>query len=500
MSFCILDLFKTTTMKKYLQLIFVFLSFNLFAQIPNGSIAPDFVATDLDGNEYRLYDILAEGKNVIIDFSATWCGPCWSFHQTHALEDFYNEVGPDGDDSAMVFYVESDITTGLADLQGNTASSMGDWITGTSYPILDNSSISASYQIGAYPTIMKICVDRRVEMIGRYDAEGYKDDVDVCPSIEYGSEPFFFADKYVSCGILDVQFTDDSWPRPTSWLWDFGDNNTSDEQSPMHTYEGAGEYSVSLKVGNEFGENEVIKEFLIKVGEGIESETEKVGPTNFDIGSGRYFEGGHQALIFDVEKPMVLESATVFSDKAADRTIVLLDAAGQLISSKVVYIPEGEQLVNIDFFVPEGTGFQIGMRSDAYLFRNDGGVNYPYEVEGLMSIVRSTAGSTPTDPDALRYYYYFYDWNVRDAECRSGSSTVDVQQNFSLYPNPVSNELKVQGQNISSREVFLHDVLGNSIHAPKQQKADGVTIDVTRLNVGLYLITVGDTVQKFYKE
>ena len=35
---------------------------------------------------------------------------------------------------------------------------------------------------------------------------------------------------------------------PYTYLWDFGDGNTSDESSPMHTYEEADEYDVTLTV------------------------------------------------------------------------------------------------------------------------------------------------------------------------------------------------------------------------------------------------------------
>lgn len=50
---------------------------------------------------------------------------------------------------------------------------------------------------------------------------------------------------------LETTFTDkstDSDGPPTSWLWDFGDNNTSTEQNPVHTYTLAGNYDVSLTV------------------------------------------------------------------------------------------------------------------------------------------------------------------------------------------------------------------------------------------------------------
>lgn len=45
---------------------------------------------------------------------------------------------------------------------------------------------------------------------------------------------------------LTVSFTDLSSPTPSSWLWDFGDGNTSTVQNPSHTYTVAGTYNVSL--------------------------------------------------------------------------------------------------------------------------------------------------------------------------------------------------------------------------------------------------------------
>lgn len=45
---------------------------------------------------------------------------------------------------------------------------------------------------------------------------------------------------------LSVNFTDNSDEAVTSWLWNFGDGNTSTEQNPAHTYASPGTYSVCL--------------------------------------------------------------------------------------------------------------------------------------------------------------------------------------------------------------------------------------------------------------
>lgn len=64
---------------------------------------------------------------------------------------------------------------------------------------------------------------------------------------------------------LTVTFTDASANEPTSWRWDFGDGETSTEQSPSHEYALAGEYTVSLTATNDEGSDDVIKQGLITV-------------------------------------------------------------------------------------------------------------------------------------------------------------------------------------------------------------------------------------------
>ncbi len=50
-----------------------------------------------------------------------------------------------------------------------------------------------------------------------------------------------------------VNFTDESTNAPTSWEWDFGDGEISNEQNPTHAYQSEGTYTISLTVSNEQG-------------------------------------------------------------------------------------------------------------------------------------------------------------------------------------------------------------------------------------------------------
>ncbi|WFN35680.1 PKD domain-containing protein [Methanogenium sp. S4BF] len=63
----------------------------------------------------------------------------------------------------------------------------------------------------------------------------------------------FSASQNTGYAPLTVTFTDRTTSSPTAWLWDFGDGATSTKQHPVHTYERAGAYAVSLTATNAYG-------------------------------------------------------------------------------------------------------------------------------------------------------------------------------------------------------------------------------------------------------
>jgi hypothetical protein len=149
----------------------------LNAQLADGTPAPNFTATDLNGVSHTLTDYLNAGKTVIIDISATWCPPCWSYHNSHALSDIYNAYGPNGSNEVMVFYVEGDNATNIADLNGTGTNTQGDWVTGTPYPIINSATIADDYAITYFPTIYRICPDGLVYEIGSLTASAIKTNI-----------------------------------------------------------------------------------------------------------------------------------------------------------------------------------------------------------------------------------------------------------------------------------------------------------------------------------
>jgi len=67
---------------------------------------------------------------------------------------------------------------------------------------------------------------------------------------------------------LAVQFSDRSQGGPTMWAWNFGDGGTAMVANPVHVYQQAGKYTVSLTASNQASSNTAVKADYITVSSG----------------------------------------------------------------------------------------------------------------------------------------------------------------------------------------------------------------------------------------
>lgn len=99
-----------------------------------------FSCNDIYGTPVSLQSYLTAGQYVLLDCSATWCGPCWAMHTSGVLEAI------DAMPNVQVIWADTDPNTTLADVQGTGSNTQGNWtvISGTNtplpYPVLNDES------------------------------------------------------------------------------------------------------------------------------------------------------------------------------------------------------------------------------------------------------------------------------------------------------------------------------------------------------------------------
>jgi hypothetical protein len=138
-----------------------------------------------------------------------------------------------------------------------------------------------------------------------------------------------------------------------------------------------------------------------------------VDPNN---GTGAYFNA-NQHLIFNSSVPSKIVSAVVYAQNSNTITFELRDNNSSVIDDTTITIPAGGQRLYFDFDVPVGNNYQLGIAgTNSGLYRNDGGVSYPYDIGGLLNITGSSASTGG-------YYYFYYDIEV-EAVCTGITSSV----------------------------------------------------------------------------
>ena len=116
-----------------------------------GSLAPDFTVYDFDGIAHKLSDF--RGKPVILNFWASWCGPCAS--EMPEFQSFYEQYGED------IHFVLVNLTDGHQENVASASAFLEE--NGYTLPVYYDTDIDAAmkYGVSAVPVSYFI------------DAEGY---------------------------------------------------------------------------------------------------------------------------------------------------------------------------------------------------------------------------------------------------------------------------------------------------------------------------------------
>lgn len=459
-----------------LTIVFIFLvSISSYAQLPPNSYAPNFTLTDIEGNEYTLYDYLDSGKSVIVDFSATWCNPCWQYHNGHTLKDIYENYGPDGTDEMMVFFIEGDLSTTSADLRGDGGNTWGDWITGTPYPIIDltsaNSGVKNDYQVGYFPTVYLICPDRIVTEIKTIPAAQAYAKAQACPELSQEAD---------NARLFDVK--DPTWTycsdnvTPKVVVQNYGtDTLTSLEivtkidgnVDNVYTYNGSIPRleleTITLPATSSYSDGEHTSEIVLrKPNDNTDVDsTNNNATTEFTL-----FENGMTIQVVIITDDYYNE--TSWEIKENSTTIVSQDQLIDGNNNKYVCLEEK----CYTFYLYDSYG--DGMESGGVYIRQNGSL--------LGKINSSDFNSTETS-----------------VEFCVGSSDISEQQSitaFNIYPNPVINDIatvELFTKESQTAEISIYNQRGQLCHVENTTLTTGlnqIQLNTQNFVNGVYFISI----------
>jgi len=144
------------------------------------------------GLGFNLDSISNAGYTIFLDISATWCNPCWNYHNSKQLDTLWEQHGPTGapgvnastTNDVFVIFVQGEPTSNLAEFYGEippaiqgsasletpaATCTQGDWVAGTPFPMVDDTTSSdpnygtnaldALWEIAYFPTVYMVCRD-----------------------------------------------------------------------------------------------------------------------------------------------------------------------------------------------------------------------------------------------------------------------------------------------------------------------------------------------------
>ncbi len=128
-----------------------------------------------------------------------------------------------------------------------------------------------------------------------------------------------------------------------------------------------------------------------------------INPNSPGLGGG-YFTTGIRHLIFDAYKDFNIKSTDVYSQSTGTVIFEIRDNNGNVLDDTTYSLVQGKNTIILNFNVLSGNDYQLGINSnsDYILYRNNSGLNYPYNAADAMSITGSSASTSQG------YYYYYY--------------------------------------------------------------------------------------------
>ncbi|MGK0315263.1 MAG: hypothetical protein ACI86M_001493 [Saprospiraceae bacterium] len=211
----------------------------------------------------------------------------------------------------------------------------------------------------------------------------------------------------------------------------------------------------------------------------------------------------NNSVVFNASEDFILDSVTVYTDLAGERTIVLRGSSFEELASQTVDLQEGKSTVYCGMEVKAGSFMRLSTdflsnlnltgNFGPRLQRSNENVNYPYVIDNVVELVGSDFS---TD-----WYFYFYDWKISTGVLCEGERTevgvfVDLvgtndinEKAINVHPNPTSDFFSIDlPSDIQFPVSFdIYNVAGEKVMS-KIEISNNERIDSKSLISGFYTI------------
>src|SRR5690606_169807 len=480
-------------MKKILlSSVFALAAITASAQLASGSTAPDFTATDIYGESHSLYaDYLDQGKVVLLNISATWCPPCWAYHNSHHLADFYEAYGPNGSDEAMVLYVEGDPTTPVSAIFGEVSApgiTLGDWTEGTPYPIIDNATIANQYQITYFPTLYRICSGGITTELNQLSAANLRD------NLSSNCETLVGVPNHVKVLPADIYTCSLEGAMASFEIRNYGNNNITEAVLALK------KDGVTIATANYEGSVEQFSNAVVEfdgldleLGASYTAELESINGGTIHYQEYATAEVG-EIIVAENEVEHVNLEVRVYTDNyPTEISWNIKDSSGNIIANGGPYQGNGnnsggpDALTTIIHWIEvsesecytielldgygDGWGYTGGATSGLEVFENGSSIIF---VDGSVSFGNDNSGNPL----------------VKAAAFKTGA-TLDTDtfevNTFAMYPNPSNGIVNISATETVNIDII--DVTGKTVHQAKSLENNSI-LDLSSLPKGVYLVKV----------
>lgn len=502
-------------MRKIFTFLFaIVLSINVFAQCPL-TTAVDFNATDCHGTEVHLFDILDGGQYVLVDFFFASCNPCQQ--ATPKVVESYYAFGCNMHD---VFYVE------ISDRDSDAVCQ--NWVNnyGVEYPTIGGpaggATICNQYQIGAFPTVILIAPDRHIVINDLWPINNAQTVIN----------------QLQNYGIQQYDCQSDNIP-------DFTTNDVKGNEIHLYDILDGGQYVLLNFFQSDYQPCQAVTSAMVETYSMFGCNEEQVyymeiSPSDYDLECIRWMynnnvkyptisrDGNGNAIAQSIPVALyptlmlirpnhtianhdiypVVDAQTII-DALQNEGIQQHDCQQPVVfNTDVVYIEDIEDYPSSGYFVmtnnSENVVEIVGYESEEFE------IDCEEESLGFGDITGKTLepDESMTVAVTVLEFHKGLDTYIGKLNLMTSQGNyilivlLDVYygldefgtNSFTLYPNPVKENLMISGNNLGNISIF--NTLGQKIKEIEVNN-DEMSIDVSGFENGVYFVKVGDKTQKF---